>query len=73
MMITICFKKQEEIYQLSSKEEISNLQSTVDYELLNVKNEELLKKGGQSYIFLNEKDAKRFSFLIEKHKEFPKC
>lgn len=55
-----------------SKQDINNLQSTVEYQLVNKQNEELPKKGGQSYIFLNEKDAKKFSFLIEKHKEFPK-
>jgi len=52
--------------------EIENLQSTVSYQLVSKPSEELPTKGGQTYVYLNAEDAKRFTFLLEKHKEFPK-
>ena len=52
--------------------EIDNLQSTIEYQLLNEKDEDIDKKAGQSYMFLSKKDAERFTHLFEKHKEFPK-
>ena len=55
-----------------SKSKIDNLQSTVEYQLLNEKDEDLDKKIGQSYMFLSEKDAQRFAYLVERNKEFPK-
>jgi hypothetical protein len=58
--------------ELATEQDIQNLENTVDYQLLNEKNPELPKKGGQSYIFLKQKDAERFSYLLDKHKEFPK-
>jgi predicted kinase len=54
-----------------SKSKIDNLQSTVEYQLLNEKDEDLDKKIGQSYMFLSEKDAQRFTYLVERNKEFP--
>lgn len=51
---------------------IENLQSTVEYQLLNEKDEDLDKKAGQSYMFLSKKDAERFTYIVEKNKEFPK-
>ena len=51
---------------------IDNLQNTVEYQILNEKDENLDKKVGQSYILLSEKDAKNFTYLVEKNKEFPK-
>jgi hypothetical protein len=58
--------------ELVGEQDIQNLENTVDYQLLNEKNLELPKKGGQSYIFLKQKDAERFSYLLDKHKEFPR-
>ena len=55
-----------------SKSKIDNLQNTVEYQLLNEKDEDLDKKTGQSYVFLSEKDAQRFTYLVERNKEFPK-
>ena len=52
--------------------EIENLQSTVSYQLVSKPSEELPTKGGQTYVYFNAEDAKRFTFLLEKHKEFPK-
>jgi hypothetical protein len=54
-----------------SKSKIDNLQSTVEYQLLNEKDEDLDKKIGQSYMFLSEKDAQIFTYLVERNKEFP--
>jgi hypothetical protein len=55
-----------------TKEEINDLQNTVDYQLLNEQNQELSNKGGATYVFLKEKDAEKFAYLLEKHNEFPK-
>jgi hypothetical protein len=55
-----------------SQSKINNLQNTIEYQLLNEKDEDLNKKVGQSYIFLSEKDAERFSNIVEKSKQFPK-
>lgn len=56
-----------------SEKEIENLQSTVEYQILKEQeDEDLTIKGGQSYVFLNKKDAERFSFLLNKEGEFPK-
>jgi len=54
-----------------SKSKINNLQSTIEYQLLNETDEDLDKKVGQSYMFLSKKDAERFTYLVEKNKEFP--
>lgn len=72
------FNKSNKLFQESgslstiSKNKIDKLQSTVEYQILNEKDEDLDKKIGQSYIFLSKKDAERFTYLVEKHKEFPK-
>lgn len=55
-----------------TEEETKDLQNTVDYELLKDQDQELSNKGGKAYVFLKEKDAERFSYLLDKHKEFPK-
>ena len=55
-----------------SPEKIENLKRTTEYSLLEQQDEDLRTKSGQAYIFLKEKDATRFSFLLEKHKQFPK-
>jgi hypothetical protein len=52
--------------------EIENLQNTVENQILIEQDDDLVKKGGQSYVYLNDKDAKRFSQLIERNNEFPK-
>ena len=52
--------------------EIKNLQTTVENELIVEQDDELIRKGGQSYIYLNNKDAERFSHILDKTKEFPK-
>jgi hypothetical protein len=62
----------QELDNLPEKE-IENLQSTVEYQILNEQEEEdLTIKGGQSYVFLNKRDAERFSFLLNREGEFPK-
>lgn len=62
----------QELDNLPEKE-IENLQSTVEYQILKEQeDEDLTIKGGQSYVFLNKKDAERFSFLLNKEGEFPK-
>jgi predicted kinase len=55
-----------------SQSKINNLQNTVEYQLLVEQDDDLVIKGGQSYVYLNEKDANRFNFILEKTKEFPK-
>ncbi len=55
-----------------TEEEITNLQNTIDYELLSEQNQELPNKGGAAYVFLKEKDAEKFAYLLDKHNEFPK-
>tara|TARA_R110002126_G_scaffold158322_2_gene305707 strand:- start:26196 stop:40082 length:13887 start_codon:yes stop_codon:yes gene_type:complete len=52
--------------------EIKNLQTTVENELIVEQDDELIRKGGQSYVYLNDKDAERFSDILDKTKEFPK-
>ena len=62
----------QELDNLPEKE-IENLQSTVEYQILNEQEEEdLTIKGGQSYVFLNKRDAERFSVLLNREGEFPK-
>jgi hypothetical protein len=55
-----------------STKEINNLQNTVEYQLIVEQDDDLIAKGGQSYVYLNEKDASRFSYILEKTKQFPK-
>jgi hypothetical protein len=65
-------RSSQELDNLSEKE-IENLQSTVEYQILNEQEEEdLTIKGGQSYVFLNKRDAERFSVLLNRKGEFPK-
>ena len=52
--------------------EVENLQKTVEYSLIKEQEEDLEIKSGQKYIYLNSKDAERFSKILEKSKEFPK-
>jgi len=73
------FNRKNKLFQESgslstiSKSKIDKLQSTIEYQILNEeKDEDIDKKVGQSYIFLSEKDAQRFTYLVEKNKEFPK-
>lgn len=73
------FNRKNKLFQESgslstiSKSKIDNLQSTIEYQILNEeKDGDIYKKVGQSYIFLSEKDAQRFTNLIERNKEFPK-
>jgi hypothetical protein len=66
------YQEQGRALSTITEQEIKDLQNTVDYELLNEQNEELSNKGGKAYVFLKEKDAERFSYLLDKHKEFPK-
>ena len=73
------FNRKNKLFQESgslstiSKSKIDKLQSTIEYQILNEeKDEDIDKKVGQSYIFLSEKDAQRFTNLIERNKEFPK-
>jgi hypothetical protein len=55
-----------------SKYNIDSLQNTVENQLIVEQDDELITKGGQSYVYLNEKDAERFNHILEKTKEFPK-
>jgi len=66
------YQEQGRALSTITEQEIKDLQNTVDYELLNEQNEELSNKGGKAYVFLKEKDAERFAYLLDKHKEFPK-
>ena len=73
------FNRKNKLFQESgslstiSKSKIDKLQSTIEYQILNEeKDKDIYKKVGQSYIFLSEKDAQRFTNLIERNKEFPK-
>lgn len=64
-------KINEELVQLIDKEK-DNLQNTIEYELLtNQEDEKFEFKGGQSYVFLNSKDAARFAYILDKEKAFP--
>ena len=71
------FNRSNKLFQESgrlailSQSEIDNLQSIVEYQLINEEDENLNKKGGQSHIFLSKKDAERFTHLVEKNKEYP--
>ena len=56
----------------SSPQTLQNLKKTTEYTLLEQNDENLTTKSGQAYVFLKEKDAERFSFLVNKHKEFPR-
>ena len=66
------FQKSGRNLELISNKEIENLQSTVENQLIVEQDDDLIVKGGQCYVYLNEEDAKRFSTILEKHKEFPK-
>lgn len=55
-----------------SNEKIKNLQSTVENQLIVEQDDDLITKGGQSYVYLNNKDLEKFNYLLEKNKEFPK-
>ena len=55
-----------------SNEKIENLQSTVENQLIVEQDDDLITKGGQSYVYLNNKDLENFNYLLKKNKEFPK-
>lgn len=61
-----------DITKLENPEQIKDLQDTVEYRLLAEKDETLNLKGGKSYVFLDEKDAIRFSYLLKTQKGFPR-
>ena len=54
-----------------SNKRITDLQNTIEYKILNEKDDSIDKKVGQSYTFLSPQDASRFVSIIEKTKKFP--
>lgn len=60
-----------DLLDLTSSEK-ERLQRTVEYSLINTNSEEFSRKGGQHYVFLSDRDAQRFSNLIDINKGFPR-
>lgn len=60
-----------DLLNITSSEK-ERLQRTIEYSLINTNSEEFSRKGGQYYIFLSDRDAQRFSNLIDINKEFPR-
>ncbi|NCD05385.1 MAG: hypothetical protein EOL97_04635 [Spirochaetia bacterium] len=69
---TVLFQEVGKNLEKLSNKEIENLQSTIENQLIIEQDDDLIIKGGQSYVYLNDKDAENFKFILDKTKEFPK-